>query len=226
MTDANHVPTEFLQRCGVDLTARPIDTLRRLHANLVAANQQANLTRITDERDYWIRHVADSLAIGLAWPAAMTDALRVADVGCGAGFPALPLAWANPRLEVVGIESHRRKADFVAAQAAELGLANCRVIARQAREAARMPEASQRFDAVLLRAVAEAGRMIRDCRELLRPGVGARIVHYKTPVAVAEEMPLARREADKFGFSLETSDVIALPGGAGERQFLICMRRD
>jgi 16S rRNA (guanine527-N7)-methyltransferase len=213
---------EFLAGLGLPAERlEAVEVLDRLYADLVEANARTNLTRLTGEGDYWLKHVADSLSVLEALPELAAGALRVADVGCGAGFPALPLAWANPKLSVVGIEARGRKASFVEREAARLGLENVAVIARQAREAARLPEAAGAFDVVLLRAVGPAGEMTRHCRGLLRGGGQARLVFYKTPETVEAELPLAEREAGKYGLSLDLSGPIDLPAGVGRRQFLL-----
>ena len=217
--------TDFLRRCGVrEDRLGDLSALSRLHEDLVEANRRLNLTRIVDEEGFWWRHVADSLSVGLVMPGLLREPLAVADVGCGAGFPMLPLAWANPELRITGIESRGKKAQFVRDESERLGLARCSVLALRAREAARQPEHQGRYDTVLARAVGSAGDMIRECRRFLRDSPGAALVLYKTPESVAAEADEARREAAKFGLEIELSDVISLPQGAGTRQFLLARR--
>ena len=71
-------------------------------------------------------HVADSL-VALELPA-VRAARRIADLGSGGGFPGLALAIALPDAHVALVESVRRKCAFLAAAAAELGLANVEVV--------------------------------------------------------------------------------------------------
>jgi 16S rRNA (guanine527-N7)-methyltransferase len=148
----------------------------------------------------------------------------VADVGCGAGFPLLPLAWASPGLRFTGFESRGKKADFVKREIARLGLRNARAVSQRAREAGRRPEHAGQYDVVLLRAVGPAGDLVRECRALLREEPGARMVHYKTPDGVAAERAVAEREAGKYGFAVETSQMVTLPEQGGPRQFLLLRR--
>ncbi len=223
MNHHDAIPLEFLRRCGLDAD-RDLDVMSRLQKLLADGNEQLNLTRLDDPADFWIGHVADSLAVALACPDLLTERLRVADVGTGGGFPMLPLAWANPRLSVTGIESSSKKTRFVAVMLTRLGLYNCSVLDRQAREAGRLEGHAGGYDAVVSRAVAESGRLIRDCRQLLADRPGTRLIFYKTPAAVADELAVAQREAAKYKLQLDTSDVITLPGNAGERQFIIASR--
>jgi 16S rRNA (guanine527-N7)-methyltransferase len=215
---------QFLQRCHVPPERlERTDPLRRLYEDLVAANEETNLTRITDAREFWARHVADSLSVGIAVPEAVGEELDVADVGCGAGFPVLPLAWAHDHWRLTAVEPRRRKAAFVEDEVDRLGLQNVQVVARQAREAGRMSDHAGQYDLVTLRAVGSVGKLLREVRGLLRPAPSAAIVFYKTPDAIEEEADLAKREADKFHFSMRASDVIELPDGA-KRQFLVLKR--
>lgn len=211
----------FLARCNFDVHRCDLNALVQLFDDLVTANRRTNLTRITDAAEFWNLHVLDSLSIGMVLPELFSASLRVADVGCGAGFPLLPLAWANPKLDLTGIESRGRKVEFIQNEAAAMGLANVRVIRAQAREAGRLAEFAGQFDVVLLRAVGPAGKFLRECRSLLKPAPDAKIVFYKTPAAVQTELPEAQREAAKFRLELIESPIFSLPAGAGERRFLL-----
>jgi 16S rRNA (guanine527-N7)-methyltransferase len=192
--------------------------------HLARENERQNLTAIVTEAEFWTLHVCDSLAFARVRPDVLTAPLRIADVGCGGGFPLLALAWANPSLSLTGIEPRKSKAAFVAAEADRLGLDNVSVEDRQAREAGRAEHCRGAFCFVLLRAVGTAGKMTREVRHLLADAPGAAIVFYKTPESIEREMPLARREADKYGLALQTSDVIQLPHEGGARQFLLLVR--
>jgi len=214
----------FLRRCGVaEARLADFSAMERLRADLVEANHSTNLTRITGDDDFWLLHLADSLAVGLAAPELMTESLVVADVGCGAGFPMLPLAWANPLLAVTGIDGRGRKIEFVQRQIESMGLSQCRAIAGNARELARLGEHAGSYDAVLLRAVAAPGKLLRECRNLPRPG--GKIIFYTTPAAADAQRELSRREAGKLGLDMAETPAIALPGGAGQRRFVIFTRR-
>ena len=216
--------TDFLLRCGVPASRlADLSALEQLHTNLVEANRTTNLTRITGEDEYWLLHVADSLAVGLAAPDLMTDPLAVADVGCGAGFPMLPLAWANLRLAVTGIDSRGKKIDFVRKQIAALGLARCRAIHGRARELARQGDHIAAYDAVLLRAVGAPTKLLRDCRPLVRPG--GRIIFYATPAGADEHRDASAREASKLHLDLAESATVSLPHCAGQRKFITFTHR-
>jgi len=214
----------FLSDCGVpDGALHRLDVLERLYCDLLSANERLNLTRITDLGEFWTLHVADSLLAGRIAPDLLSAAPAVADVGCGGGFPLFALAWANPKLDLLGVESRFHKSEFVAEEAASLGFSNVQVVHLQAREAGLEEQYAHSRDVVLLRAVGSAGKMVREVRGLLKREPGARILFYKTPETVEAELPLAEREARKFGFSLEVSDEMELPGGT-RRQFLTLRR--
>ncbi len=223
-----HYPTdeqrEFLARCGVD-AERPLAIMHQLQQDVADANKRVNLTRITDPDEFWTLHVCDSLSAGLALPELLGRSAVVADVGCGGGFPIFPLAWANPALSLTGVESRYRKAEFLREQARRLGLENVEVLHKQAREAGQKPPHRHGCDVVVLRAVGTAGKMVREVRGLLKPEPGSTILFYKTPEQAEEELPLAQREADKYGFDLTHTEPLELPHNAGTRQFLILRKQ-
>lgn len=198
--------------------------LERLHADLVAANRAHNLTRLTERDDFYLKHVADSLSIAAVCPELAAGGLRVADVGCGAGFPGLPLALVFPGCHFVEIDSTAKKAAFVRDAIAALELPNCEALCARARELHRRQPAPAPFHLVLARAVAPGATLVRECRRLLRPTDG-RMAAYKTPGSIREESDALRREARKANLQVAVSEVFALPGGAGERQFWLLSRQ-
>ena len=77
-------------------------------------------------------HVADSLvALELEL---VRDALRIADLGSGAGFPGLALAVALPRAQVSLIESQSRRCEFLLRLSAAAEVENVSIICARAEE--------------------------------------------------------------------------------------------
>jgi 16S rRNA (guanine527-N7)-methyltransferase len=104
-----------------------ISVLERHYSLLMRWNRRINLTRIEGLDDAVRLHYCESLFVGKSLP---PGALRIADIGSGAGFPGFPLAVVRPESTVDLIESHQRKAVFLREACSELG--NVRVIAERA----------------------------------------------------------------------------------------------
>ena len=216
---------EFLTRCQVkDTGDQALATMDAFQALIEEANRVTNLTRILSPEDFWTKHVADSVALALVLPEIAVQPWHIVDVGCGAGVPMIPLAWAFPNLRLPGIESRHRKAEFVEQAARHLGLHNCAVVARQAREAARLPELAGAFDGVVMRAVGDTEWLLEEALPFVRRGIGTWMALYKTPAAVSEELSVARRAAGRCGFRVTASEEFDLPLAAGRRQFLLLQR--
>ena len=207
--------SDFARECRVGDPERFVAACDRLFDLLCEVNAHTNLTRITTRSEFEIKHVADSLAIAKILPEIAGSPWRVADVGCGAGFPSLVLAAAFPQLEVTAIDSTHKKVAFVAESARQLGLANLTAVAGRAIELSRKPEYSERFDLVTARAVAAVGKLFPECRRMIAPH--GRMVFYKTPQQAAE--------LDGFsgggGFAWHVSPEFELPENAGSRLFII-----
>jgi 16S rRNA (guanine(527)-N(7))-methyltransferase RsmG len=130
------------------------ENLYSLTTRMLDVNEHMNLTTIREWHDIIMRHYVDSLTVAAHIPEGAT----VLDIGCGAGFPSLPLALARPDLHVVAIDSTEKKIRYVAETAALLGLSPDRLTARAMRaEEGGAPggELREKFNIVVSRAVAK-----------------------------------------------------------------------
>ena len=91
----------------------------------------------------------------------------VVDVGSGGGSPGLPLAAARPDLEVVLLESQRRKCRFLEESVRDF--ANLSVVCARAEEHART-SGRDAYGSAVARALAPPPVAAEWCLPLLRPG--------------------------------------------------------
>ena len=121
-----------------------------LSERLVEVNKVMNLTAITDEDGIILRHLVDSLLISEYIEPNST----IIDVGCGAGFPTLPLAIARPDLRITALDSTEKRIRYVGETAKTLGLNNVTAVAARAEEFANLPDHREKYDYATARAVA------------------------------------------------------------------------
>ena len=98
------------------------DRLGELLALLYRWNRRINLTAIRDPREGVVRHALEALVAMPALPDAGSSQMLLCDLGSGNGFPALPLLLARGDLRGVLFERVARKADFLRAAIARIGL--------------------------------------------------------------------------------------------------------
>lgn len=198
------------------------DRFFRLTERLLAANAVMNLTAITDPREIILKHYFDSLR--LAQHLHKVGA-SLADVGCGAGFPTLPLAIVRPDLAITAIDSTDKRIVFVRETAAALGLANVTAVTARAEDAG-AGELRGKFDYVTARAVAGLNMLCEFCIPLLR--VGGEFLPMKGKSGAEElhdaENAVSTLRAETF-FSAEYT--IGDPAFDADRQerFIACIRK-
>ena len=147
-------------------TGEQIEKLFRLTEIMLKVNESMNLTAITEESAVILKHYADSVSISSFIP----EGAKVIDIGCGAGFPTLPLAIFRPDIEITGLDSTAKRIEYVKSTARELGLDNVSAVAARAEELAAKPEYREKFDVATARAVAALPILSEICIPFVRTG--------------------------------------------------------
>ena len=190
------------------------ETVRKFYdfANILAeANEKTNLTAISGAEDTVLKHFADSLIAAHMFPAGAS----VVDVGCGAGFPSIPLGIVRPDLKITPLDSTGKKIDFVSAAAKSLELTNLTPVCARAEDFVK--ENREAFDAATARAVSRLNVLTELALPLVR--VGGVFVAMKAKDGVAE-LREAERGIGVLGGSVvrvEKTALVPIEGEALER---------
>ena len=178
---------EFIRECQrvfalnrLPCTDEQAAQLFRLTERMLEINKSMNLTAITDEKAVILRHYVDSLTISEH----ICQGASLMDVGCGAGFPTLPLAIFRPDLRITALDGTAKRIAYVRETAAMLGLDHVTAIAGRAEEYAAKPEYRESFDVVTARAVAGLPVLCELCLPFVR--VGGKMIAMKSQQADKE----------------------------------------
>jgi 16S rRNA (guanine527-N7)-methyltransferase len=181
-------------------------------ALLLRWNAAYNLTAIRDPREMVAKHLLDSLAMHAATAPLAAAGGSLADLGTGAGFPGIPLAIAQPGLQVALVESNGKKARFLREAVRSLGLANAKAVESRI-EAVDAPGA---FDAITARALATLPLILELGGHLLKPE-GALL-------AMKGVVPADEIAALPAGWAVRDIRPLAVPGLAAERHLVVVGR--
>lgn len=169
---------------------------------LLQVNAHTNLTAIREVPDIIAKHYADCL---LAEPFFPRDA-TVLDVGCGGGFPSVPLAIARPDLQITAVDSTAKKIAFVQAAAASQAMDNLNPICGRIEDRS-FSRMKAKFHVATSRAVAKLSVLA----ELLFPyiRVGGVLIALKGPSG-GEELAEAQQAIRTLGGGAPEDHVFSL----------------
>ena len=182
------------------------EVLFALTERMLEVNQHLNLTAITEPEAVILRHYADSLILAPMIP----QNARVADIGSGAGFPALPLAIARPDLSLTAIDGTGKRVRYMTETAELLGLSNFTALTLRAEDGGRDPAMRGKFDVATARAVAALPILSELCLPYVK--VGGLFLAMKSREA-EDELVAASRAIRTLGggdVSLETRSLTSL----------------
>ncbi len=169
-----------------------IHKLFLLTEHMLEVNKSMNLTAIKDEKAVIFRHYVDSLLVCNFFK----PNSEIIDVGCGAGFPTLPLALFRPDLQITALDGTAKRIEYVKQTAALLELGNVTAISGRAEELAHASDYREKFDYATARAVAALPILSELCLPFVK--VGGEFIAMKASKA-DEELTASQNSICKCG---------------------------
>lgn len=130
-----------------NLSNEKIEKLNELRRVCLEYNKHTNLTSITDEYEFNVKHILDSLSI-LKFH--NLNNKKILDVGSGGGFPGLVLAIVLEDSEITMLDSNNKKTKYIDFAISELEINNAKTINARVEEF----DLKEKFDITVSRAVA------------------------------------------------------------------------
>lgn len=142
-------------------------------------NSKHNLISKNDEKFLYEKHIYDSLGIKLFFEKYKITSATVLDIGCGGGFPCVPIAIEFPQMQILGIDSIGKKINSVQTIKNNLEISNLELKCIRAEQLQ-----DEKFDIVVSRAVADMAKISAYALPLLK--TGGYFVAYKSKKALDE----------------------------------------
>ncbi len=183
-----------LEAMALPLPEERADRLCAFGAAVVKQNEVMNLTAITEPAAVAKLHLADSVSL---LKCADLAGKSLIDVGCGAGFPGVPVKIACPEVKLTLLDSLGKRMNWLEAVLPQLGIEASCITARAEEAAASLREC---YDFASSRAVARLNILL----ELTAPffKVGGAVLAMKGAMA-DEELQEAKNAISKLGLKLE-----------------------
>ncbi|MBO5374967.1 MAG: 16S rRNA (guanine(527)-N(7))-methyltransferase RsmG [Clostridia bacterium] len=170
--------------------------LEALCEHMLRVNEQMNLTAITDEDGVILKHFVDSCASVPFIP----EGASLVDVGCGGGFPSLPIAILRPDVSILGLDSVTKKVTYVKDTARLLGLDRVDASNARAEVLGRDSAHREKYDCAIARGVGRLNLICELCLPLVK--VGGCFIAMKS-ITASEELDEAQNAIRLLGARVE-----------------------
>jgi len=191
---------------GLALDEVAIDRLLAYRGFLKEYNKKVNLTSIVDDEEIIVKHFLDSMTV---LPDINTGT-KIIDIGTGAGFPGVVLKIAREDLDLVLVDSTRKKIVFLKELLEALVLKDVESIHARAEDLLRQrPDFSNGFDYAVSRAVARLSKLAEYCLPYVKVGgefIAMKGRNYK------EELDESRKTIKSLGGEISSVKEVTLPG--------------
>ena len=195
---------KYLEELNIYPTEEQLIKLDKFYKLLISWNEKINLTRITEEKDVYLKHFYDSLTITKEINLSKVDTL--CDVGTGAGFPGIVLKIMYPNLKVTLIDSLLKRVNYLNEIIKELELKDIKAIHT------RGEDYKDKFDVVTSRAVANIEKLVTFTMHLVdKDGVFIAMKgNIDNELTIPVEKKLSKKykivKINKFKLPIEESD--------------------
>ena len=164
---------------------------------IIEWNEKINVTAITDEKEFIIKHFIDSLTISKYIEAGK----KVIDIGTGAGFPGVPLKIINENSKITLIDSVNKKLNVIRDISQKMKLPNLEIIHTRAEDLANNELYREKFDVATTRAVSNFSTIMEYMLPFIK--IGGKAICMKGP-NFKEELESAQKAMDILGGKIKT----------------------
>ena len=198
---------------GFEISDGQAEKFEKYYELLIFYNNKFNITAITEKDEVIKKHFIDSI-----YPYKNISEGKIIDVGCGGGFPSIPLKIMNDGLKLTLLEATGKKCEFLKTVIKELNLKNVEVINDRAETLAKNINYREKFDFAVSRAVAKLNTLTEYCLPFVK--INGEFIAYKGDAE--EEIKQANNAVKTLGGKIDKVDSYEL---FGEKRTLVYIKK-
>ena len=181
------------------------ETFYNYMKEIINWNEKINVTSITDEKMFIVKHFIDSLTISEF----VEDKSKLIDIGTGAGFPGIPLKIVRPETKVTLIDSVNKKLNVIRDITEKNNINNLEIIHTRAEDLANNLKYREQYDIATTRAVSRLVTIAEYMLPFIK--VGGIAICMKGP-NIEEELEESKRAIEVLGGKIEKIVSINIDG--------------
>lgn len=157
---------EEAKKININVTEDMLNKFYKYMVGIIEWNEKINVTSITDEKMFIVKHFMDSLTVARF----IKEKNSVIDIGTGAGFPGIPLKIINSNTKITLIDSVNKKLNVIRDLSEKLNLDNLEIIHTRAEELANNKKYREQFDVAVTRAVSNFNTIVEYMLPFVKEG--------------------------------------------------------
>lgn len=193
--------SEMLKKNNIKFTEKELEKFYEYMIGILEWNTKINLTAITEEKMFIVKHFIDSLTVNKFLEGSKT----VIDIGTGAGFPGIPLKILNGNIKFTLIDSVNKKLNVIRDINNKLKLTNLEIIHTRAEDLANNGKYREMYDIATTRAVSNLSTIVEYMLPFVR--VNGIAICMKGP-NYQEELNEATKAIECLGGKLEKIETV------------------
>lgn len=204
---------EEIKNNELEVTENQINQFYNYMIGIIEWNAKINVTAITDEKMFIVKHFIDSLTINKY----INTSKSLIDIGTGAGFPGIPLKVMNPNTKITLIDSVNKKLNVIRDLSLKIGLENLEIIHTRAEDLAQKKEYREMYDIATTRAVSNVSTIVEYMLPFVK--VNGLAICMKGP-NFKEELDRAQKAIEILGGKIENIESLNV-GEELERNIIV-----
>lgn len=151
---------------NLEIKDKQLELFYQYMNGIIDWNDKINVTAITDEKMFIVKHFVDSLAINKF----VAQAKSIIDIGTGGGFPGIPLKIMNYDKKVTLIDSVNKKLNVIRDITKDMDLGEIEILHSRAEDLASKQEYREAYDIATTRAVSNFSTILEYMLPFIKVG--------------------------------------------------------
>lgn len=202
-----------LEKMGITPTPHQINQLEEYYKLLIEWNNNINLTRITEEKDVYLKHFYDSLTIRKV--VNLDKYSTLLDFGTGAGFPGMVLKIMYPNLKITLVDSLQKRINFLNEVIKKLDLKDIETIHERIENIK-----DKHYDIITTRAVANLSKLLNYTNRI----IDSTTLFIPLKANIDKEIIESQKELKKYKLQISKREEFYLPKENSIRNILVIRR--